>query len=235
MFNNIIFVSLGPGDPELITVKGLKALSQADVIFCPSTILSNGGISSRAKDILLELGIDNGKIIPFEVPMNKDRTEAMSSYKNVSLKIAEQYKKGYKIAVTAEGDAGFYSSVRYISENLHQQNIATKQIAGIPAFIACGALANLHIVKQEEELIVIPGISTYENLKENVEEGKSVVIMKPSQCESSIKKLLSEGGILFHYFENVGVPKKEFYTKDVEKIRNRIFPYFSLLIIHKNK
>jgi len=234
MFEPVMLVSLGPGDPELITLKGLKALQQADAIFCPSTIHPNGSISSRAKDILLELNIDEDKIISFHVPMNKDRTNAVKAYNDVSERIAEQCRKGRKIAVTAEGDAGFYSSIHYISDNLHSQNIPTRKIAGIPAFIASGTLANLHIARQEEELIVIPGITTCEKLKKNVEEGKSIVIMKPSQCEDIIKKILCEEDISFHYFENVGVPQKEFYTKNKEEIRNCTFPYFSLLIIQKN-
>jgi Precorrin-2 methylase len=234
MFEPVMLVSLGPGDPELITLKGLKALQQTDAIFCPSTIHPNGSVSSRAKDILLELDIDEDKIIPFHVPMNKDRTDAVKAYNDVSERIAEQYRKGCKIAVTAEGDAGFYSSIHYISDNLHSQNIPTKKIAGIPAFIASGALANLHIARQEEELIVIPGITSFEKLKKNIEEGRPIVIMKPSQCEDVIKEILCEEGLFFHYFENVGVPQKEFYTKNKEEIRNRIFPYFSLLIIQKN-
>ena len=53
----VIFVSLGPGEPELITVKGLKALQTADCIFCPETLAKDGNRVSRAADILLQLDI----------------------------------------------------------------------------------------------------------------------------------------------------------------------------------
>ena len=234
MFNSVMFVSLGPGEADLVTVKGLKLLQQADIVFCPSTITSEGKVLSRALNILSELGIDRSKIELFDVPMNKDRTKAIESYNNISGKIIEYFKKGIRIAVTAEGDAGFYSSIHYISDNLSQAAIPTKRIAGIPAFIACGSLANIHIAKQEEELLVIPGITTYNNLKKNIDNGRSVVIMKPSQCEDIIKEMLiGEKDAVFHYFENAGVPSKEFYTTKKEEIRTRKFPYFSLLIIHK--
>lgn len=229
MFDAVIFVSLGPGDPELVTLKGLKALQQADVIFCPST-----GMSSRAMDILSELGIDKTKIELFPVPMNKDRSQAITAYEEVAKKTAGYFNDGIKVAITAEGDAGFYSSIHYINDNLQLQNIPTKKIAGVPAFIACGALANLHIVKQENELIVIPGITTSKHLRTNITAVKTVVIMKPSQCESAIKEILSEKDITFHYFENAGLPKKEYYTKSKEDINKRTFPYFSLLIIQKD-
>lgn len=232
MLNPVTFVSLGPGDPELITLKGLKALQNADLIFCPSTPLPNGKTSSRAKDILLQLGIDESKINLFNVPMSKDRSLARESYNNVAKQIAETYSKGKKVAVTAEGDAGFYSTIYYISENLQIDNIPTTRIAGVPAFIASGTLANLHIVKQEEELNVMPGIVTLEDLNSRLEKGNSIVVMKASQCEAVIKEALNTfKNAVFHYFENVGITDKEYYTSDKIEIENRKFPYFSLIII----
>ncbi|MDR1716955.1 MAG: precorrin-2 C(20)-methyltransferase [Prevotella sp.] len=234
MFDSVMFVSLGPGDPELITLKGLKALQKADLIFCPSTALPGGKSSSRAKDVLLQLGIGESKLNIFNVPMNKDRSLAIESYKAVAEEISDKYKTGHKIAVTAEGDAGFYSTIYYISEYLTQENIPVSRIAGVPAFIACGTLANIHIVKQEEELEVIPGIITLNSLKEKIKTGKTVVLMKASQCEQVIKEALENiQDITFHYFENAGISGKEIYTQNREEILNRKFPYFSLIIIRK--
>lgn len=234
MFDSVMFVSLGPGDPELITLKGLKALQKADLIFCPSTALPGGRSSSRAKDVLLQLGINEAKLNIFNVPMNKDRSLAIESYKAVAEEISDKYKTGHKIAVTAEGDAGFYSTIYYISEYLTQENIPVSRIAGVPAFIACGTLANIHIVKQEEELEVIPGIITLNSLKEKIKIGKTVVLMKASQCEQVIKEALENiQDITFHYFENAGISGKEVYTQNRKEILNRKFPYFSLIIIRK--
>ncbi len=233
--NEVVFVSLGPGDPELISLKGLRVLSDADSIFCPCTTMPNGNISSRAMDILSDLKIDRQKIVLFNVPMNKDRSKAIESYKNASNEIIGHYKKGLKIAVTAEGDAGFYSSVHYINTILDDVNIPVKRISGIPAFIACGTLANIHIVKQEEELNIIPGIISFETLQQKLDEGKTLVIMKTSQCVDVIKRGIKDiHGVTFHYFENVGVVNKEFYTKNKEEILLREFPYFSLVIINKS-
>lgn len=234
MFDSVTFVSLGPGDPELITLKGLKTLQKADLIFCPSTALPGGKNSSRAKDVLLQLGIDEAKLNTFNVPMNKDRSLAIESYKAVAEEISDKYKNGHKIAVTAEGDAGFYSTIYYISEYLAIKNIPVSRIAGVPAFIACGTLANIHIVKQEEELEVIPGILTVDSLKDKIANGKTIVLMKASQCEQVIKEALENiQDVTFHYFENAGISDKEFYTQNREEILNRKFPYFSLIIIRK--
>lgn len=64
----VIFVSLGPGEPELITVKGLKALQTADCIFCPETLAKDGNRVSRAADILLQLDIPETRCAAFHSP-----------------------------------------------------------------------------------------------------------------------------------------------------------------------
>jgi len=117
-------------------------------------------------------------------------------------------------------------------DELRERHIPVSQIAGIPAFIACEATAGIHLVKQEEQLQVIPGVIAFESLLKEIREGKVLVIMKTSQCETVIKQVMRElPDHTFHYFENVGVKEKEFYTTDHRQILERAFPYFSLLII----
>lgn len=230
----IAFVSLGPGEADLITLKGLKALQAADCIFYPATIVKESALSSRALDIMVELEIDSKKAIPFHVPMSKDRSLAIEAYNRVSKEAEQQYLKGLKVAIVAEGDAGFYSSIHYIFDTLTTQNIPVEHIAGIPAFIASGALAGIHIVKQEEELNVIPGIISADDLINKIKSGKVVVIMKVSQCQEAVKECITAiPTATFHYFENVGVKDKEYYTNNTQEIIARKFPYFSLMIIHQ--
>ena len=64
----VIFVSLGPGEPELITVKGLTALQAADCIFCPETLTKDGNRVSRAADILSQLDIPENTGTPLSTP-----------------------------------------------------------------------------------------------------------------------------------------------------------------------
>lgn len=85
MSRPIYFVSLGPGDAELITLKSLHALQQADIIYCPSTVREPDKILSRAATLLHKLGI-KGDIHLFSLPMSKDRTKAIKVYGNFSKK-----------------------------------------------------------------------------------------------------------------------------------------------------
>ena len=115
----ITFVSLGPGEAELITLKGLKALQAADCIFCPETPARDGRPLSRAADIMLRLDIPAGHIRRFSLPMNKQRTDALNAYDRVYAEALSLHHAGRKVAVVAEGDAGFYSSIHYILSLIH--------------------------------------------------------------------------------------------------------------------
>lgn len=87
MKGRVMGVSLGPGDPELITLKALKVLNMADVIFCPATQSCDGQEKSRSLDILRQLPVDAVKIHTFHVPMSRKREEAEKAYDQVCTEI----------------------------------------------------------------------------------------------------------------------------------------------------
>lgn len=231
MNHPIHFVSLGPGDPELITLKGFKTLQKADIVYCPAT-QGKHGILSRAADILKALEIDERSFRPFILPMSKERTEALSAYNQLFMDARDEYLRGKRIVIVAEGDAGFYSSIQYVYDRFAEMGIPVSRIAGIPAFIAAGALAGIHIVKQEEQINVIPGTASLEELSAKIENGTIIVIMKLPGCQEAIHACARRYAdkAVFHYFEHVGTGK-EYYTTDTDIIRSKDFPYFSLLII----
>lgn len=231
MNNPVYFVSLGPGEAELITLKGLHMLRQADRIYCPATPGKGGQPVSRAADILGELAVNPQSVCLFVVPMSKNRDAAREAYDALAQQAETDCRAGLRVAIVAEGDAGFYASVHYVCDRLAAAGVEVKRIAGIPAFIAAGALAGLHIVRQEEELNVIPGNCTAEGLSRKLKEGQVVVVMKLSAAAEAVKECIGRHPeAVFYYFENVGT-EREFYTTDRTLILEKQFPYFSLMVI----
>lgn len=234
MTTSVSIISLGPGDPELITLKGLRLLRAADRIYCPATAGADGSLSSRAADILRALDIDPSTVRLFPVAMHDDRAAAQADYGAAVQQIAEEYAAGRQVAVTAEGDAGFYSSSGYVSALLAAQGIATERIAGVPAFVACAASEGVVIAEQTEETDVLTHLASADELLRRVTAGCSVVLMKPSRYASAVKEALVQApaGVAFHYFEHTGATRS-FYTCCRDEIARRRFPYFSLLIVRK--
>ena len=231
----VTIVSLGPGDPELITLKGLNKLRAADVIYCPATAGPDGTLTSRAADILQSLAISPSAIRCFSVTMRDDRSAALADYGRVVEQIAADWAAGRRVAVTAEGDAGFYSSSGYVSALLSARDIPTERIAGVPAFIACAASEGVVVAEQNEETDILTTLTSPSDLLRRVTSGRSVVLMKPSRYVSAVKVALTQApaNIVFHYFEHTGANARAYYTSDRTAIALRPFPYFSLLIVRK--
>lgn len=227
----ILFVSLGPGDPELITLKSLKALRSAHTIFCPETLSHNGNKVSRAADILQQLEIPVTSIRRFLLPMERERRKAWEAYEQIKQEAAKRWENGENVCIVAEGDIGLYASIHYIYEQLQKEKIPVKQLAGIPAFIAAGACGGMHIASGEERLTVIPGIATVAEIEQLMGSGNTAVIMKLSRCNDEIHRCIQlHPEYSYHYFENVGTAEERYLT-DPEKIAAQRFPYFSLLMI----
>ena len=233
MTQAVYFVSLGAGDPELITLKALRLLERADVVYSPVSLSPNGRRASKSKSIMLSLGIKEEQIVSYDMPVNREREGAEDAYKQVAedIKARRQANGDLIAAVVAIGDAGFYASSAYIGELLEAENIPTSYLPGVPALIASNALIGGQLVQLDEQLRVIPGAATPSEWEEAWQSKHTIVIMKGSMAEEEIKRAMkSYPHRHWHYLEYVGYEGKELYLNDVNQIAERKFPYFSLII-----
>ncbi len=233
MTQAVYFVSLGAGDPELITLKALRLLERADVIYSPVSLSPNGRRASKSKSIMLSLGIKEEQIVSYDMPVNREREGAEDAYKQVAedIKARRQANGDLIAAVVAIGDAGFYASSAYIGELLEAENIPTCYLPGVPALIASNALIGGQLVQLDEQLRVIPGVARPSEWEEAWQSKHTIVIMKGSMAEEEIKRAMkSYPHRHWHYLEYVGYEGKELYLNDVNQIAERKFPYFSLII-----
>lgn len=227
------FVSLGAGDPELITLKALNLLKRSSAIYSPASLSPNGRRASKSRSIMLSLGIDESCIISYDMPVNKEREGAEEAYSAVAQDIKKRLneKPDETLSVVAIGDAGFYASSAYIGEMLEREGIKTIYHPGVPAFVASNALIGGQLVQLDEQLRVIPGEATQEEWQEAWQSKHSIVIMKGSMAESEVKQAIrSYPHRHWHYLEYVGYEGRELYLQDKEAILERKFPYFSLII-----
>lgn len=226
----VTFLSLGPGDPELLTLKAVKTLREADVIMVPGTTGNDGQLRSRATAIIGEW-CDKNRLRVFELPMLKDRQAVSFVYDTLCDECVKRYDEGQRVVVAVEGDVSIYASIHYVMDRLQSQDIPSVQLAGIPSFIAAAAEAGLSLVSQHERLVVLPGDADTATLRQLLATGNVVVIMKLSQCQQAVKSLLRQDThITCHYFENIGMPNA-FHTTHSEEIMARQIPYFSLCIL----
>ncbi|WP_289053826.1 precorrin-2 C(20)-methyltransferase [Carboxylicivirga marina] len=223
-------VALGPGDPDLITLKALKVLQAADVIYYPTTINSKGESNSMAMRVLKHQAIDLKKALPVEVAMKYKRAAVTKTYKKLAADSIELSQQGKQVAIVSEGDISFYSTFAYLIDDFNKANVDYEMIPGVPAFILAGALSASPICTQTDEVLVMPDVESEEQLKTKIASTETVVLMKVSKVKEWIAEFLASIEVDFFYGEFMGTDK-EFTTRNIYQLKGRRIPYFSIIII----
>lgn len=226
----VTFLSLGPGDPELLTLKAVRLLREADVVMIPATQGSDGQVSSRAQKIINEWCNDD-KMRLYPLPMSKNREAALQTYDTMVNDAAALFREGRRVVIAVEGDVSIYASIHYALCQLQADGIPVAQVPGIPSFIAAAAMADLSLVSQQQRLVVLPGDADVTTLQQLLDTQHVVVVMKLSQCADAVKEFLRQhSNTECHYFENVGTTEA-YHTSMCDEILSRHIPYFSLCIL----
>ncbi|MCH2235406.1 MAG: precorrin-2 C(20)-methyltransferase [Crocinitomicaceae bacterium] len=229
----IIGVSLGPGDPELITLKGYNVLKEVDHIYYPGSRFGNGQEKSYSFGILEKLGIERSKTEGFFLEMNLDRIQAQAIYKQTALKIKEEVLSGKNIAIVCEGDLSTYSSFSYLLAYFAEFDLPVSLIPGITSFANAAAEIQDPLVLLNETMKIIPRVKTEEDLNQALMESDTIVLMKIKSVMDVIFPILEQDNYVFVYAERLGTPD-QFLCTEIDQLKERIIPYFSLIII-KNK
>jgi len=224
----LIGIGLGPGDPDLITLKGFKALKEANIIYYPSSSMDENKNSFSAT-ILQQIDIST-PIKPFLIPMkSSDRLFYYNStYKNIKNDILS----GKKVAVVSEGDLLFFSTFGYILKLASSDKLPLELIPGIPAFIAAGSLSQRPIVEGQNNIKIIALPSSFKQITKALETNSTIVIMKMKVLKGWYE-FLNNNNLDFFYAEQIAT-SNEYSTTNVENLKGKTIPYFATLIIYNN-
>lgn len=225
----LIGVALGPGDPELITVKGLNALKNADVIYYPASVVDGDRIESFSKPILDAYNLEV-ECKPLCFPMTGKNREAFYQEAYEQLKADVILDK--KVVIVNEGDLLFYSTFGYILALAQGDGMIVEAISGIPAFVASGAASLMPIVEGDTTFTVIARPKSFDQIKAELQKKSSVVVMKMKVIKGWYE-FLKSGDWEFSYIEKVGTPQ-QFVTSNIEDLHDREVPYFALILLKKN-
>lgn len=230
----LIGVGTGPGDPELLTVKAVKALESADVLayFAKEGRRGNGRaiVDGLVKSGIVELPL----YYPVTVEIDKEHDDYKSSitafYDASARAVAAHLEAGRTVAVLSEGDPLFYGSYMHLHVRLVGR-FKAEVIPGITAMSGCWSLAGVPIVQGDDVLSVLPGTMAEAELGRRLADTEAAVIMKVGRNLPKIRRALAKAGRLEQalYVER-GTMANSALTRLAEK-ENDEAPYFSLVLV----
>src|SRR5262249_43162070 len=221
-------VGVGPGDPELLTLKAWRLISQVPVIAYPAA----NGNDSLARSIAAPFIPEDVTELAIAVPMRREREPAQQAYDAAAQVIADHLDQGRDVVFLCEGDPLFYGSFAYLLTRL-AQNYPTEVVPGIVSITACAAAVGRPLAARNDILKVLPGTLDAQRLKDEIASSDAIAIMKVGQHFEKIRGVLNELGLT----GRATVIEKA--TRDDERITPLADvpegerPYFSTILIYK--
>lgn len=229
----LIGVGVGPGDPELITMKAFRLIQTADVI----SFIANEKGESQAKTIAVHAleGVAPKRELPVVMPMSEDRSVANARYDEAAQKIMCLLDAGTSVVFLCEGDPLFFGSFAYVLARI-QTHYDCLVVPGISSVHAASSALQHPLTMLKESFAVMSGRHSHDELENTLLTHDSVVIMKAGRSREKILNALTATNRLdeAQYVEYIGRENEAIY-KQLHDLPSGPGPYFSLFVITKKE
>jgi len=215
-------VGIGPGDPELITLKAVNVLSQVDVVIAPV---------GKKDSVALKIAKPHVKseVVKQDFPMIYNENTLKNKWDENVKEIKVLLDKGMDVAFITLGDPMIYSTYTYITDRLHGYEIET--IPGITSFCAAASRINTSIVEGDMPFVVVP-VREIATLEKVLDDFDSVILMKVSRVYDDIVDLLAKKGFKATLVIRCGQEEEE-VVQDLDMYKGKKIDYLSLIIARR--
>lgn len=237
MAGSLFGLGVGPGDPELITVKALNRLRQAQVVAFPAAKKRKSNALTIVEQHLRPDQTLLPMTYPFtiEKPLPEEYEAALSRfYDQSAAEIATHLDAGRDVAVLCEGDPFFFGSFMYLFDRLHLR-YRTEVVPGVTSVVACAAILGAPLIYRYQTLTVLGGVLPEEDLRRRLRDADAVAIMKLGGNFPKVRKVVQELGLAERalYIERASMANQRvvpFAEVDPAEV-----PYFSMILIPGKK
>jgi precorrin-2/cobalt-factor-2 C20-methyltransferase len=224
-------ISVGPGDPELITVKGLRSLQQVPVVAYPAGLQNQPGI---AEQIVAPWLSPNQLQLALNFPYVQDLAVLAQAWQKASETIWQYLRQGQDVAFVCEGDVSFYSTFTYLAQTLQQLHpeVVVQIVPGVCSPMAAAAALGLPLTMRQERLVVLPALYTVGELEAVLDWADVVVLLKVSSVYQQVWQVLQQRALLASSWvvERATLKSQVIYS-DLRDRPTLKLPYFSILIV----
>ncbi len=227
-------VGVGPGDPELLTVRAQRLLEKVAVVCY--TQLDNGA-PSFALNVVRQLLAGNAEMLPIIIPSD-DSPISHDTWNEAARRIGGKLREGRDVAFITEGDPMLYSEFPHLIDYVRAEDIDgfnVEVVPGVPSVMAAAASSGVPLVTQGQRLAILPAVYGIDDLREAITNYDTIVLM---EINPNLMRALAN-------LENLGLAGHAIYVRqastasesvihDISKLTTEDYDYFSLLIIKRS-
>ena len=227
-------VGVGPGDPDLITIKAMRILKQVPVLCVPKG--REEGASYVRSFISHVLDPERQELVELVFPMTKDRAVLEQHWNAALERVLVPLRHGKDVVFVTEGDPFIYSTFMHLYALVRDRNpeVPVEVVPGVSSINASAAAAGLPLVDGAERLAVLPATYEGEQLTQILTQFDTVVLLKVNRVFDRVLGVLEDLGVADRavFVKRCGAPDQE-VVRDVRSLRGKDLDYLSLLIVKK--
>lgn len=221
-------VGVGPGDPELMTLKAVRLIRENEVIAVPGAKAQETVAYQIAAGAVPELA--EKELLSLHMPMTHNREEMKRNHEIAAKTIAGYLEQGKNVIFLTLGDPVIYSTYSYVQKLVEAMGFETALVSGITSFCAAAARLNASLVEWNEPLHVLPAVH---RLESRLDQPGTYVLMKSGKRMGQVKELLAQSGRDVMMVENCGMEQERVY-RGLDEIPEDA-GYYSLIIAREKK
>ena len=234
MSGRLYGVGVGPGDPELITLKAARLIGAADVVVYHQGVGKQSNARRIAADLIPAGVVEEALVYPVTTQTTEHPGGYAGAMADFYAECAERVRAHLEaerdVVVLAEGDPMLYGSFMYLHDRL-SGDFETQVIAGVPAFAAATATTALPLVRQTDVLTVLPGTLPEPELARRLADTDGAVIMKLGRTFAKVRSALEQAGRVegSWYVERASMDAER--VLPVADVDPETVPYFSIVLV----
>ena len=228
MTGTLYGLGIGPGDPELITVKALRLLKAAPVLAYPAP---ETGESLARRIVAPHLGGGQTEVA-IRMPLVEARFPAQQVYDRAAEELGGHLAAGRDVAVLCEGDPFFYGSFMYLFARLSERH-RIEVVPGVSSLTACAAALGAPLAARNDVLAVLPATLPAEVLLARLKSCDAAAVIKVGRHLEKVRTVLAELGLVdrARYIERATMPNQQ--AMPLAEVGADAAPYFSMILVHR--
>ena len=236
----LIGIGVGPGDPELLTVKAVNAIHNADIIMCPASKEDRPSIALSVVSSLIDKS-KNQEIVKLIFPMTKDKDILEETWKKNAKIMAETVLSGKNVVYLTVGDPYLYSTWIYMHKDL-KENYPDMKISVIPGIVSMFTFASkvgISIAEGAEKVAIIPSCYDLSSVKEIAKNSETMIFLKDGRYFDQVIQVLKQSGFpndsIFAIGQDLGTDHEIIRKLTLGEVNDDTLTtkYFSILVVKR--
>lgn len=224
-------ISVGTGDPELITVKGLRLLQQSDVVAFPSGINNRPGVAQKIVSGWLR---SPQILLPLEFPYLQNPQQLQSAWQKAADRVWQYLDRGQNVAFACLGDVSFYSTFTYLAQTLLElyPSVKIETVPGVCSPMAIASVLKIPLTVNQQKLAILPALYSIEELETTLDWAEVIVLLKVSSVYSRVWRILQQRDLLSSSWvvEKATFAEQKIY-QNLQNFPELNLSYFSIMLI----